>query len=89
MRVNAAWRHQPEQVAGATAFAQALDQPGCRQRRREAPVFHRLVDARQILHHHPTRTEIEVSDLRIAHLAGRQAHIEPGRLQEGMRTARP
>src|SRR5439155_16955574 len=39
----------------------------------EAPVGDRGIDARQVLEDRPAGTEVQVPDLRIAHLAGRQA----------------
>jgi hypothetical protein len=33
------------------------------------------IDARQVLEHRPTRTEVQVPDLRVAHLAIRQADV--------------
>ena len=76
-------------MAGAARGFQLRDQPrDCRQLR-EGPIGNGGINARQILHHHAPGTDIEVPDLRIAHLPNRQANILAGGLQESMRAGRP
>ena len=55
----------------------------------EAPVGDGRRDAYQILHHHATSAEIEVSDLAVAHLSFRQTDPQPGRFEQRARAARP
>ena len=43
----------------------------------ERPVPDRRVDADEVLHHHATRAEVQVTHLTIAHLAGWEADGEP------------
>jgi hypothetical protein len=40
----------------------------------ERAVGHGVVYPLEILRHHSARTQVEVPDLRVAHLTGRQAH---------------
>ena len=55
----------------------------------EAAVLDRLVDADEILLHDSAGAEVEVADLRVAHLALRQADCGTGRIELGVRIGRP
>ncbi len=85
MRVHAARRHQAHQVAHPARRPQRVDQPGHRRPPRQAAIGDRTPDARQLLHHHPARADVEVADLGIAHLAVRQPDILATGAQEGVR----
>ena len=89
MRVHTARRHQAQQMAGATRRLHFRDQFGQRRRARETAILGSLTDARQFLHHHPAGADIQMADLRIAHLALRQADVLAGGSQEGVRAALP
>ena len=89
VRVHPAIGHQAEQVAGAAAGAQRRGQPGQRRRTCDAAIGDRVPDAHQFLRDYAARAEVEVPDLRIAHLAARQADITAGGVQEGVRTGGP
>ena len=54
----------------------------------ERAVGDRGVDPRQVLEHRPAGAEVEVADLGVAHLAGRQPDGLLRRLQDGVRPAR-
>jgi len=54
----------------------------------ERPVGNRGVDAWQVLQHRPSGSDVEVTDLRVAHLAGRQSDGLAGGLQDGVRPTR-
>ena len=67
-------------MASAARGFQLRDQArDCRQFR-EGPIGDSGINARQILHYHAPGTDIEVPDLRIAHLPNRQADILAGGL---------
>ena len=83
MRMHAAGRHQPHQVDGAVL--DRGDEFGERRVLGKRSVGNRLVDAWQVLHHHPAGAEIHVPDLGIAHLPGGQADMQLRRLQVGNR----
>ena len=75
MGMDAAGRDQPQQMAGAAGLAQGLDE-GVKLRDLLQPAaLHRIGHARQILHHHPARADVEMADFGIAHLPPGQAHI--------------
>ena len=72
VRVDAPVGEETHEVEGAAALA------GTVRRGNELPVFEEgavpegEVDAQQVLGHHPSRSEVQVSDLGVAHQAGRQ-----------------
>ena len=45
--------------------------------------------SRQILHHHPAGPDIEMADLRVTHLSGREADVPARGLQKRVRTGGP
>jgi hypothetical protein len=55
----------------------------------EASVLDGVVDADEILLHHTTRAEVEVTDLAVAHLSARQPDRFLRRRKQGTRRARP
>ncbi len=75
MRVHAAGRDQADQMAGAAAFLELVDQLGQRRRLLDLARGDRVGDAGQVLHHHAAGADVEMADLGVAHLAGRQADV--------------
>ena len=73
--MHAAGRDQADQMAGAAALFQLVDQIGERRRLLDLAVGDGVADARQVLHHHAAGADVEMADLGIAHLARRQADI--------------
>ncbi len=67
-----------------TAVAMASSSTGIG---REFAGLDRVVDARELLVHDPTRADVEVTDLGIAHLALRQADVEFGGVDPRVRIA--
>src|SRR2546421_1668452 len=55
----------------------------------EGPVFDRFVDAHQVLEGDAPGPERQVSDLAVAHLAGRQPDRPARRVERGVRERRP
>ena len=89
MRVNAARRHQPHDMH-APARRLDLGHDAARgDQLLERAVGRRCVDLGEILHHNTAGADIEVANLRVAHLALRQPNVEPGRFEEGMRPRLP
>ena len=75
MRMDPTRRHQSDEMARAPAAPQRLDQfVECR-RPFDIAASDRRVDAGQVLHHETAGTDVEMSDLGIAHLPLRQADI--------------
>jgi hypothetical protein len=89
VRMHASRRNQAHQVADAAALAQVVDQVAQRWRLADLAVRDRIRDALQGLLDDPAGPDVEVSDLGIAHLAGRQADIRAGGSQQGVRTGLP
>ncbi len=84
-RVHAAAGHEPDQVdalRGAERLAQHVV-------RRQRAVLHRRVDPREVLGDDRTGAEVEVPDLRVAHLARREADRLALRGQRRVRVLRP
>ena len=73
VRMDAARRDQPHQVAAAPALAQPPDQREEGRVARERAVGHGRVDAGQVLQDHAACADGRVADLGIAHLALGQA----------------
>jgi len=82
-------RHEADQMAGAAALLQSGDQAGQRRRLLDLAGFDGVGDARQVLHHHAARADVEMPHLGIAHLPARQADVETRGVQEGMRRRCP
>jgi hypothetical protein len=76
-------------MAGAAALPQPFDQAAQRGGAHDLAIGNGRGDARQVLHHQPAGADIEMSDLGVAHLAGRQADVLARRVQEGVRAGRP
>ena len=87
MRMHAAGRNQADQVAGAAAFLERVDQAGERRRLGDLARRDGVADARQVLHHHAAGADVEMADLGIAHLAV-AAGRPRGRRCAGTRAAR-
>ncbi len=68
-------------------FPQSCDELGQSRCRCDAAIGNRLIDPRQVLHHHPTCSEVEMSHLGIAHLTIRESDVETRGSEEGMRVA--
>ena len=85
MAVHAAGAEQAENVQGAV---RALDRrAGAEQRGvgQEAAIGDRGVDARQVLIDDAPGADVHVADFRIAHLAVRQADVQPVRFDQRVR----
>ncbi len=80
-RVDPARTDESQQVQTAPVPAGMVD--GLAQDRvvEEAAIGNRLADARQVLQDREARAQVQVADLRVAHLARRQAHRLAGRLE--------
>ena len=87
VRMHAARRDQADEVAGAAALAQPLDQALQRRRALDLAVGDGIGDARQVLHHQAPGADIEMADLGIAHLP-RQAGRHPCPTYAGRRAGR-
>ena len=87
--VHTTRRYQAHEMAGAPRPSQALDQAEERRRPHHLTGIDGLVDARQILQHDASGADIQVSDLRVPHLAFRQAHIPARRVQQSVWAVRP
>ncbi|MNG93682.1 hypothetical protein D3C79_526570 [compost metagenome] len=63
----------------------------CRQRRvgEEVAVFDFFIQSGQILINDASGAQVDVADLRVAHLAIRQAHVQAGSGDQGMRLLLP
>ncbi len=83
MRMHATLRHQPDQMAGAAALLHLGDQVDHRRLVRDLAGGNRGVDARQVLHGDPAGADVQVTDLGVAHLAGRQADVEAAGREKG------
>lgn len=77
--VYAAVRKQAHQMQGGAIFTAVFN--GCCKRLvfRKAALLHRLGNAGQLLINNTSRTDIRMTDLRIAHLSVRQSDVHPGR----------
>ena len=84
MRMHAPRRDEAHQVTGASGLAQTRNQADQGGSLLDLAIGDSLADARQILHHDTAGADVEMSDLGIAHLPLRQAHILARRAQEGV-----
>lgn len=87
--MHAPGRDEAHEVACAACFFE-----GCDKVPHHFAACHRAIgqagsDARQFLHDHAARADIEVADLGIAHLPARQANILATGLEEGAGAGRP
>ena len=84
VRVYAARPDEADQVQ-ATRLARSI--AGCPQGRtfEERAVLDRGVDPGQVLEHGAAGAQVQMPDLRVAHLSGRQANRLPGRREHGVR----
>ncbi len=85
VRVDAAVRDEAEQVDAAAAVERRNERPVLEER----AVLDRLVHAHQVLVEPAARTDRQVADLGVAHLAGWQAGRLAGRLQRRVRELVP
>ena len=76
-------------MAGAAARFKFLDKLDERGGAIDLAVGDRVVDARQVLHHHAPGADVEMADLGIAHLAIGQSDILAGGVQEAVRAGLP
>ena len=86
--VDAARADEADHVERAAALERASARREERRPRVERPVGDGGIDARQVLEHRPAGPEVEVADLRVAHLAGRQPDRLLRCLERGVRPAR-
>jgi len=89
MRVYPAGRNKTDEMAGATALFQRLDQGAERFGGFDTAGRNRVVDPRQVLHHNAACADVEMTNLGIAHLAIGQADIASRGPQERVRTCGP
>ncbi len=89
VRMHAAGRDEADQMAGAAALFQSGDQAGQRRRLLDLAGGDGVADARQVLHHHAAGADVEMADLGVAHLPGRQSDLAAVGPQEGVGTAAP
>ena len=89
VRMNAAGRDQPNQMASAAARFELFDQGDERGRTLDFAAGNGFVDARQVLDHHAAGADIEMADFGIAHLAVRQADVLARSVENSVRTALP
>ncbi len=89
MRVHAAGRYQPDQMTGAAAVLQFLDEAGEHRRLCDLAAGDGVADPRQVLHHHAAGADIEMADFGVAHLAVRQSDIVTGGVKEPARPGFP
>jgi hypothetical protein len=89
MRMHAAGRDEADEMAGAAAVLELLDQLGERRCLLDLAARDGAADPRQILHDHAAGPDVEMADLGIAHLPGRQADRLARGVQEAVRTALP
>ena len=83
--VHAAVRDETHQVHGTIIGHRRVDLLGEHGVVVDRPVLDRQVDAREFLIDHTTGADVEVTHLGVAHLARRQAHGEPTRVECGVR----
>ena len=74
VRMNAARRDEPHQVAAAPAFTQPPDEREEGRVAGKRAVGHGVVDAGQVLQNDPACADGHVPDLRVPHLTLRQAY---------------
>src|SRR3954451_23364746 len=72
-------------MAGAATLLQLFDKAPEHRTFRKLAALDCMIDARQFLHHDPAGADVEVPDFRIAHLAGRQADVVAGGVEQRMR----
>ncbi len=89
VRVDAAGRDEPEQVDVAAARPGALERLDERVVLGERAVPDRLVHPHQVLVEDPARADRQVADLRVPHLARRQADRLAGGLEGRVRVLAP
>ena len=85
VRVHAARRGQPHQMAGAAVLLEDGDEAQKVGVLRQRAILDRIVDARQVGHGHPAGAEIHVADLGVAHLALGQSDEGLGRVDQALR----
>ena len=87
--VDPTWREQAQHVQRRAILPGAGD--GFSQRRiaRKLAVLDGEFDPRVVLVDDPSRPDIEVADIRVAHLTGRQAYVQFRSLDQRMREVRP
>ncbi len=74
-------------MQGRTTRLRGVDRPGQRGIGEEAALFDRFVEPGDPLIDDEARAEVEVADLRVAHLPGRQPDVAPGSGHLGAREA--
>ncbi len=89
VRMDATVRHEAQEMDASPALARPPKGAEQRVVREERAVLDRDVDAHQVLEEDATRSDREVPDLRVAHLARRQPDGLARRLQCGMRVLLP
>ena len=88
VRMHAAGRSKPHQMAGAAALLQRRDQLGQDRVPGERAVLDGVVDARQLRHGDAAGAQVHVADLGIAHLALGQADEALGGVYQALRAGR-
>jgi hypothetical protein len=86
--VDAAVGHEPEEMEAPAAFASLVDDAREDRILADRPVGDGGVDAHDVHQRDAARTEVEMTDLAVTHLAGRQADVRAARADETMRVLR-
>ena len=89
VRVDAAVRHEPEQVHVSPALLRAPERRDERLVLEEAAVGDRAVDALEVLVEHAARADRQMADLGVAHLPGGQPDGLARRGERRVRVLRP
>ena len=76
--VNAAVAEQAHEMQGGIVFPAGVHGADIGRIFKKAPIVNGFADAGQILKHHPACADIGMAHLAVAHLSGRQTHIQPG-----------
>ena len=89
VRMDATMRHEAQEMDASPSSTRPPKGAEQRVVREERTVVDRGVDAHEVLEQDATRSDREVPDLRVAHLALRQPDGLARRLQRGTRVLRP
>ena len=89
MRMHAPGRHQADKMASAAALLELVDQLRERRHAVDLALGDGIADPRQVLDHDASGADVEVADLRIAHLPVGQADVLARGAQEAVRPRPP
>ena len=89
MGMNATRRDKTEKMGGSARGQQLVDEGVQLRDLLKFAAVCGVADARQVLHDHAARADVEMADFRIAHLPAGQADVLARGVQEGMGVLRP